>query len=515
MNNKVSRVQMSKKNIIIGIISQIIICFTVLINRNIFLNILGIEYLGMSNVLYSLVTIFSVAEIGIGEAISFALYKPLAEGNTKQINGILRLLRKFYKIVAIIILCIGILFTPFLKYILKDSMAIPHIYLIYFMYLINASSTYLYSYKRILLTADQHKYIDTLVSTFVNILMYVFQIGVLILFKNFILFFFLQILNNIILNIWLSHIVNKRYSHYFNDSNSELSFDERKKIFRNLFALAIQRVNGVVALSIDSIILSVMLGTTIVGKYNNYMMIEKYLTQFIVIIFSSLSGSIGNLIALETKEQQFIIFKRIDFLAYFIFTITAVCLFTSSNSFISLWLNNDELILNSSIIFVIALNYYILGVRQPITLFKNAYGLYWEDRFKPIFTVIVNVFCSVLLTKLFGIIGVALGTMISYLFVNTIVEPFVLFKHGFKKNVAKYYIMYTLKLLSFVILAIVLNLVYSNINISNSLVKFFVINCTNVFVLGVVGIVLFGKNEYMRYYLRLVKNLFFQKRSSK
>lgn len=512
MNSK-GRLYLSKKNIIIGILSQILVCCISLLNRNIFIKFLGIEYLGVSNVLYSLVTIFSVAEIGISEAIAFSLYKPLADDDHEKITEILKLLRKFYFLVSVIIILVGIFFSPFLKNVLKDSINIEHIYIIYFLYILNASLSYVFSYKKILLVADQKKYVESIVSTVLIILMHFLQMILLLLTKSFLLYFVCQIIFNLLTNIVLSVIVNKQYPYLRVEKVGDLPIEDRKVLFKNLFALAIQRINSVIASSIDSIILSVMLGTVIVGKYNNYLMIERYLTQFIIIIFTSLSGSIGNLVATESKEKHYKIFKRIEFLSFISFGITGLCFFTSVDSFINFWLNDPELLLNKSVLFVITLNYYILGVRHSITLFKNAYGLYWQDRFKPLLTVSVNVIFSWLLTKQFGIIGVGLGTAISYLFINGIIEPIVLFKYGFGKKVWTYFVNYFIKLFAFSLLGFVLTDCYTIFSFESSLLCFLVMNIITVSISVIIVLIVFRKNENLLFFLNLVKRTFKIKRS--
>lgn len=504
---KDGRIYHSKKNIIIGLLSQILTVLVAFITRTVFIKVLGLEYLGISNVFASVLTILSVAELGVGEAIAFALYKPLAENDENRIKQIMNMFKKTYLIISIIIIILGMVLIPFLKYIIGNSSGISNIYIIYILYVINSAITYMCSYKKILLIADQKKYVESIITTILTLLMHLAQIVLLLFVDSYIAYFVIQIIFNFLINITLSVIVDKRYPYIKCNNTSVMDKTERKTIYKNFLALAIQKVNGVIAQSIDSIILSTMLGTIIVGKYSNYLMIEKYITQFVVIIFVAITGSVGNLIAKESKEKQFDIFKKINLLSFWVFSVTTICYCVSANSFMIFWLEDETFLLDFSIILVISLNHYVLGVRQAVTLFKNAYGLYWQDRFKPIFSAIVNIVFSIILTKYFGIIGVCLGTLFAYLLVNTIVEPIVLFKYGFKENVFKYYIDYLIKF-GFVIVSCVLIFVLTkSLEVENTFLKFIVIGTGTFTLLNVLYLIVFHKSKHFKYYVNIVKNV--------
>ena len=507
-NNQKGRLYHSKKNIIIGLLSQILTVLITFITRTVFIKVLGLEYLGVSNVFASVLTILSVAELGVGEAIAFALYKPLAENDENRITQIMKMFKKTYSIISVIIIILGVVLIPFLKYIIGDSSGINNIYLIYILYVINSAITYMCSYKKILLIADQKKYVESIITTVLTLLMHLVQIVLLLFVDSYIAYFSIQIIFNFAINITLSIIVDKRYSFIKSANTSEMSKTERKSIYKNFVALAIQKVNGVIAQSIDSIILSTMLGTIIVGKYSNYLMIEKYITQFVVIIFIAITGSVGNLIAKESKEKQYDIFKKINLLSFWIFSITTICYCVSANSFMMFWLKDESFLLGFSIILVIALNHYVLGVRQAITLFKNAYGLYWQDRFKPMFSAIVNIVFSIILTKYFGIIGVCLGTLFAYLLVNAIVEPIVLFKYGFKEKVLKYYVDYIIKFGFVIGSCLLIFTLTKSLDVKSSFVEFIIIGGGTFILLNVLYLIVFHKSKHFKYYSNILKNIF-------
>lgn len=505
-----SRTQKAKKNIVIGVLVQILLVAFTFITRTIFINILGIEFLGISNVFASVLTILSIAELGIGEAIAFALYKPLAEEDNDKIRALMSLFKKTYMVIAFVILFLGLCLLPFLKYIVKDSINIQNIYLIYGLYLTNSVCSYFYSYKRTLLIADQKKYVDTLVHFIFLCTMYILQITFLLIYKSFIVYLLIQVLSTFLENVCLSLYVNKNYPFLKDKNFTKLNTEDKGKIYKNFFALAIQRLNGVIAQSIDNIVLSIMLGTIIVGKYSNYMTIEKYLTQFLTVIYTAISGSVGNLIASELKEKQYDLFKKINYITFWIFSITAICYFVIIQPFIMFWLGDSKYQMDILAVFFITINYYLLGVRQSVTVFKNAYGLYWQDRYKPIVAAVLNIITSILFTYFFGVAGVAMGTAFTYLFVNTIVEPYVLYKYGFNRNVMEYYFDYVIKLVVVIICMLLFYVLMQQIQIES----YFVICILSVVIVLLVYNLFFFlfsfKKPEFKYFKDIVKGLFFR-----
>ena len=125
------------------------------VSRTIFLNILGVTYLGLNNYLSSLVSMLSLAELGIGGAMTYALYGPLARKEHAKINAFMILFKKLYRMIGIGIFIIGSILALFLPYIIKDYPVNREVYIIYFLFVFNSSSSYFFSYKRTLLYVDQ------------------------------------------------------------------------------------------------------------------------------------------------------------------------------------------------------------------------------------------------------------------------------------------------------------------------------------------------------------------------
>ena len=178
------RIVSSIKNIATGLVGQMILLVTSFITRTVFINILGSSYLGVSGLFNNILSLLSLAELGVGQAITFSLYKHIAENDTKKISSLMAIYKKIYTAVFAVVLVVGMSLAPFLRYIIKDYSAIPHITIIYILYVINSASTYLFVYRNTLLIASQKNYILNQISYIFSIVMMVLQILGLVIYKT-------------------------------------------------------------------------------------------------------------------------------------------------------------------------------------------------------------------------------------------------------------------------------------------------------------------------------------------
>ena len=157
---KESRTKNSFKNFQFGAITQVINTIFSFISRTIFIKVLGEEYLGVNGLFTNILTVLSFAELGIGNAIIFSMYKPIAENNKDKINALMKLYKKAYNIIGIVVLLIGICVVPFLDFIIKDPPNIhENIEMVYLLYLLNTSLSYFFTYKKSIISAQQKEYI--------------------------------------------------------------------------------------------------------------------------------------------------------------------------------------------------------------------------------------------------------------------------------------------------------------------------------------------------------------------
>ena len=444
-----SRTRYSIKNmkyVVAGQIAALLISF---ISRTVFTRVLSADYLGLNGLFSNILSIISLAELGFGSAIVFSMYKPLAEHDEDKIASLMVLYKHVYTIVGIVVLLAGISLSLFLDFFLKEIPNIPHITLIYLLFVINSSISYFYSYKRSLIIADQKRYIETIYKYSLYFALNIIQIIILLLTRSYILFLVIQIVFTLLENKLVSRKADHLYPFINKKNIRPLEENERKTIFKKVKAMMFHKIGTVVVNGTDNILISKYVGVVEVGIYSNYQLIINALNTIYSLLFDSLTASIGNLGVTESNEHKKYVFDVINFFGFWIYGFSSICLFILINPFIKLWLG-ENYNFNIVIVLIITINFYLTGMRKSVLVFRNALGLFWYDRYKPIIEALINLITSFLLVHHLGIAGVFIGTLISTLTVCFWVEPYILYKYGFEQRSIGYfikYIVYTLILL--------------------------------------------------------------------
>lgn len=433
-------------NMITAYLGQFSAAIISLVARLFFVRILGREYLGINGLFANVLTLLSLVELGVGPAIIYCLYKPIADEDHEKIKSLMALFQKVYVIIGVIILILGLSLTPFLSIFIKEMPNIPYLKLIYCLFVLNSSISYFFSYKKSLINADKYRYILPIYKYSIYLVTNVLQVIFLIVTKNYIVFLILQVISTLTENILVSRRADKMYP-YLKDKNiKKLDTETSNSIMKNTKAMIGHKLGGIIVRSTDNILISKIIGLVAVGLYSNYLLIINALDAISNQVFNSITASAGNLCVSSDKEQSNKIFKAILFANFMIYIVFSTVLLTVFNPFIELWLGKDMLF-NTSIVIVIVLNFYLTGMRKSVLLFRDAMGLYYEDRIKPFIESIINLVMSIILAYKYGVIGVFIGTTISTVTTCLWLEPWILYKYGFKKPVGPYfktYFVYTL-----------------------------------------------------------------------
>ncbi len=441
-----SRIKNSFRNLVTAVCGQGLGFIVSFIARIFFIRTLGREYLGLNGLFTNVLTILSLAELGVGEAITYSLYKPLAENDTKKCQMLMQLYKKVYTVIGFTILLIGVALIPFLPLIIKDMPNIPDIELIYVLYVVNTAVSYFFSYKRNLIIADQKRYIATIIRYAAHFIFTFIQIIYLLVFKDFIGYLVIMILATFADNFVVSKKAEKMYPYLKEKNNIPLDEESKTGIIKNTKAMMMHKIGGVLVNSTDNIILSSFVSLDAVGLYSNYFFITNAINAVTQHVFNSLTASVGNMFVLDSKEKQYSIFKDVYFLNFWLYCFISVSLLCLLNPFIELWIGSDYLF-SFDIVCIIVINVYVLGMRKSIYTFREASGLFYKDRWKSIFEAIVNLVSSIILAIYFGTFGVFLGTLISAVTVCLWVEPLILYKYGFEVKLREYFIKYFMYLI--------------------------------------------------------------------
>ncbi|ALF13831.1 lipopolysaccharide biosynthesis protein [Lactiplantibacillus plantarum] len=434
-----NRTASSVQNILYSVIGQTVGLLLSFILRIIFVRMLNSSYLGVDSLFTSLVTVLSLAELGVGSAINFSLYKPLSDKNTEKIKSLMGLYRRAYIFIGCVVFIIGLCMIPFIQKISNVHSQVPNLRFLFFLFVVNSSISYFYSYKKSLIIADQYRYI-TVIYTYVSFaLMCIAQGIALIIFKQYVLYLIIMILSTLFQNILISKKADKMYP-YLKDKNIKpVDKGTQHLIVRNAYAMSLHKIGGVIVNSTDSVIISAFVGIKQVGKYSNYLLVTNALNLVFSQIFTAIIASVGNLGAELDKKHVREVFNTVFFAGYWLVSFCSCCLFVLFNPFIKIWIGSSY-VFSTWIVTVIVLNFYIYQIRRPVLTFRDALGIYWFDRYIPVIESILNLTISIILTRKIGISGALLGTIISSLLTNVWIEPLMLYRHGLKTNTLQYYL---------------------------------------------------------------------------
>jgi O-antigen/teichoic acid export membrane protein len=336
--------------------------------------------------------------------------------------------KKCYLIIGSVITMLGVALMPFLKYLVNLEQPIPeNLYLVFFLFVLQSSVSYFFvAYKQTLIEANQKKYKLTKYEVVFGILNCVVDIFVLLIFRDYILYLLFKLALIIVRNLVLAHKIDSLYPYLKEQVTLKLSRQEVKKIFKDVYSVAVFRLGSVLFNSVTNIVTSAVVGTIVVGYYSNYTMIVMQVESIYLIIVSAVAASVGNVVAVESKEKQFAVYKKLNLITFFVYGIACICLFQLLNSFVNLWLGNvgKEYIMSQFVVCLIVANLYTNCSCQVLDRFRTAAGYFKVGRDLQIIGGIVNVFLSVVLAKVWGFEGVLIAPFICKIFIT--VTPFVL-----------------------------------------------------------------------------------------
>lgn len=498
------RVKNSIKNVTFSIISNILTILIGFIAQAVFIDILDTEYLGINGLFKNIISMLSITELGIGTAIVYHLYKPIAECDKEKVKSLLNFYRKCYRIIALIILCISLLLLPFLGKIVGDINIKENIKLIYMLFVVDSVCTYLLSYKRSVLYVHQKNYYINIIHIICYIVLNILQIIVLIKFENYYVYLTLKIALDLIENMIISRYVSNKYK-YLNEKNIKpLDKDIIEDIKHKVKSLFIHKIGGFFVKGTDNIIISIFIGVRMVGLYSNYSLIISSITSLIGQAFSPLIASVGNLLVTSNTEKKYDVYKKIEFFNFWVTSFCSICLLIMIKPFIVIWIGKEYL-LSNFVVIVLVINFYFQILRYRTSIFKEADGIFYEDRFIPIFESIINIVSSVILVKLFGLPGVFMGTIISNFLLIFYSHPKYVYKKIFKKKYSTYLVSTIKYFIIFLIVATITYILSIMIKMDNIYLDFVYKTIISIVLPNLLFIILFRKTDEFKYYVSLIK----------
>ena len=431
------------KNVVVSIFFKVILLIASILVRRYLISYIGNEINGLNSLYISILDFLSVTELGVGSAITFCMYKPIVDGDNDKVSALYGLFTKLYLIIGGIILVGGCAVMPALPYIAKDYQTVNvNLYLTFALMLVSVVLTYVYSSKTSLINAYKNNYITTLISSLVAIIQYALQIIVLIFTQSFVWFLLCRIIAAIIQWGVTELVARHKYGNIIRYKR-KISKEEKSEVTKNIKAMFMHKIGGVLVNTADSLIISAFIGIVVLGKYSNYLTIMTAMTGVLMLCFSPLTSVIGHMFVEQNKDEAQ---KYLNFFHTFNFVLGVIFFlgyYAVIDNLITL-LFSDGLELAKTISFVITLNYFIQFMRQAVGLFVDATGTFYNSRWKPLFEGITNVGLSILFVLIFpeeyNIVGVIVATIITNILICHVVDPHVLYKYALKLSAKNYYI---------------------------------------------------------------------------
>ena len=409
-----SRTKNAARNIITGTANRIVTLLLPFITRTMMLYLLGTSSLGINTLFSSILSFLSLAELGFGSAVVYTMYRPIAVNDLKKVNALLNYYRKLYRLIGLVITLMGMVLTPFLPYLIKgDPPGGVNIYVLFFLYLFNSVVSYFFAgYRQSLLIAYQRADIRDRIAMVITIGVRVGEIICIYLTRNLYIYVMVTIIGTLTTNIVTAVVTKRMFPEIV--CEGEISVNERQEIRRKLGGLFGTKLNSIVVHQADTIIISAFLGLTLLTQYGNYYYVLNAVSGFVVTLFTSLTASIGNKIASDSKEEVYRLFKKINFANNWIVGWCSICLLCLYQPFMFIWVK-EELTLPFQMSVLMTLYFYIYQIQRTLLTFKDAGGLWYEDRYRPYVSMTINAVSNILLVNIIGIYGIVISTILAFL----------------------------------------------------------------------------------------------------
>ncbi|MBQ7678857.1 MAG: polysaccharide biosynthesis protein [Butyrivibrio sp.] len=427
----VSRKKRAAVNILFGYIGQLVTALASFALRKLFILRLSETLLGVNAVYTNILTLLSMAELGIGTALNFQLYGPVARGETETVKSYMRLYRRAYHLIAMVVAVLGLLVIPFLPVICKgaDNLTRRELTLYYLIFLFNTVSTYFVSYKYSLAGAEQRNYIQTNIQSITRVITVAAQLVILFTTGSFLLFLLTDAGVQLISKIFVSFYLNHRYPCLTDREVAPLPAAVRQEVFTQTKALVLHRVGDMLRLQTDTVLISSMIQVTVAGRVDNYTLVVGTVSNFVNIAFNSLITSLGNLVATEGRKRQYEVFGVYRFCAAWIYGFASVGFLVLLTPLIRLWLG-EAWLLPAAAVGLYLVDFYFKGERVVLSNFKTAAGVFSQDRYLSMLQGIVNLILSILLVQRIGLTGIYVGTVVSGLIAN-VTKPVIIYRACF------------------------------------------------------------------------------------
>lgn len=506
-----TRTVKSIRNATVGVVAQLTTLILGFVTRTALVWGLGSYYLGLNSVMTSLIAVFSLADLGLGNAIVYSLYRPLANQDKEKIEAYLRLFKILYRIIGLLILTIGFLAMPFLSYLINTDVT-NEVIIAYTLFVCNTALSYLlFTYRTTLLQANQERYLVTLSELIYTLLTAVFQLYFFLIIGNFILGIAAQIIAQIGKSLFIVYVCKKKYSNINFSSKNKLQKKEKKELARNTYAMALGKFSDTASNNVPALIISSLIGLIQSGLYSNYQMISSAVVTLMSQISGAVTASVGSLNAEASSEIKEDVFEKLSFISFCGYTVSSACVYCGIDPFISAWLG-DNYCLSEGCALAVAFNLLTIGVLQSTVIFKDGCGIFYQGRFRPVVSCILTVVFSAILAIPFGVAGVMFAPAISRLFSAAWYDPWLVYKNIFFKKPFHHYLRITGYLILGIAICLFAEMAGSFLSCSSWLLFFGKVFIAFVLSIGIITII-FHRSQSFTWCCDVFRSILFKRKN--
>lgn len=435
---KLNRTKNAVRNSFYGTLNFTYTTIAPFIMRTLMLYYLGVEYTGLNGLFASILQVLNLTELGVGQAMNYSMYRAIADDDDDRICALMKLYRKYYRIIGCVIAVIGLIILPFVPKLIKGS--VPEGINTFILYILNLLTTvcsyFLFAYRNCLVTSFQRSDITSKVTMGGNTTTYILQAIVLIFFRNYYFYLILSLLSQLMINIVTAYITTKMFPDYH--PKGDLSQDNISAINRRVRDVFTSKLAAVVMKSVDPIVISAFLGLTVLAMYQNYYYIVNALGSLLTVVLSSVIAGFGNSLLTETMEKNVRDLKKFTMLIMWVVSMFTACLLVDFQAFMDIWVGK-ELEFGFGVVIFFCINYFFGSLCRLLNMYKDAAGIWTQDKYRPLVSAVSNLTLNLIAVQIIGIYGIILSTI----FARVVVEiPWVmvnLYKYVFKTDSFKDY----------------------------------------------------------------------------
>jgi len=433
-----TRFDFTRRNAYAGYVSTLVTVILGFIARTIFIRELGNSYVGVHALFANVLGVLSFVELGIGAAMSYSLYRPIANGETEKVRAFARFYRGVYRIIALLVTLIGLAILPFIPMLAQGSEDLGDLQLYYVLFLASNVLSYFAVYKTTIVQADQRMYIVMNIRTAASVVVQSGQIAFLLLGGDYLTFLVVMLIGRLAEQLFLNIYLSRRYADFLKAPNANLAAEDLDPVRKNVRALIWHKIGEIGVHQSDAIIIAAFIDVTTLGLISNYNLVINSITMFLTVTLTAAVGSFGNSIATSAPADVYRNFKIYRLAVFWIYGLATIGMFVLLSPFVILWIG-EEMTVSNTVILAIMINLYLSGHRAAIVSVKSAGGVWAQDKYLPLIQTVVNLVVSIVLVQIVGLVGVFIGTIVQGVIAN-VVRPIIVYPLVFEARPVEYFI---------------------------------------------------------------------------